>query len=359
MNGHAPMALLLQGGGHKNKPVLPKGYSSYQIFKAMLLYFSVRDMVRVPTCIGYEGMTVPENQGPVLFDCARGLNILFKMSPCSYILLRHEANRTLDLLSDPFNDHFEACFITRVDNPMQRFDFLARFPLDGASRKDLRCLDAYDDITQYCMKSHQLISQGLGDRALLVNVQTDSPRPWPITSVRSPASQTPTLLVGLLLNPSHTLRTVDRGPSAGEKAAASKFRDFWGEKAELRRFKDGSIVESLIWTPSIDEGVLVQILKHVLRRHLGDEASKGLSVLGGSFEHVLPINQTADPLAIYQPVMNAYELLDKQIRTLGAMPLQVLHIAAGDSQLRYTALDTPWLDSASCQMTVSHSRSIS
>ena len=54
------------------------------------------------------------------------------------------------------------------------------------------------------------------------------------------------LLIELLLNPLHINRAVDRGPSADEKELAASFREFWGKKAELRRFNDGSIRESLI-----------------------------------------------------------------------------------------------------------------
>jgi hypothetical protein len=29
--------------------------------------------------------------------------------------------------------------------------------------------------------------------------------------------------------------------------AAAKFRQFWGDKAELRRFQDGNIAEAVVW----------------------------------------------------------------------------------------------------------------
>lgn len=347
------MALLMQGGGPHNRPILSKGYSSHQFFKAMLLYLSVTDMIQVPVCTSYEGITALDGHGPVLFDGARGLNILYKMSPCSYTLLRHEATRTVELLNGSLNDNFEACFITKVDNPMHRFDLLARFSLDRESVKKIPSTDAHDDITRYCLQTHRLIKHGLNDRAVLVHIQPEAPSLWAITTGRSRAHKTSTLVIGLLLNPNLNARTVDRGPSAEETAAASEFRDFWGDKAELRRFKDGSIVESLVWTPTSSESVVEQILKHVLRRHLGEKASNSLSILEKSFANILPANSLADPVALYQPVMTAYEHLEKQIRSLVGLPLQIHHIVAGDAQLRYTALDVPWANSAACHMTVS------
>ncbi len=41
---------------------------------------------------------------------------------------------------------------------------------------------------------------------------------------------------------------VDRGPSA-DSTDAAEYRSFWGKKAELRRFKDGSILECVVWDP--------------------------------------------------------------------------------------------------------------
>lgn len=351
------MALLTQGGGPHDRPILSKGYNSHQIFKAILLYLSVKDLIRTPTCIGNQ-VSVASGKEPILFDGVRGLNILFKMSSWSYSSLRQEASRTLELLNDPFADQFNACFITKVDNPIQRFDFLASLPLHCNSLKPLSSTDAYDDITNYCMKSHQVITKGLGDRALLVNLQAECPPPWAVTTARTSTSQTSKLMVGLLLDPKHVNQTVDRGPSAEDQAASSAFRNFWGEKAELRRFKDGTIVESLTWSASSNQSVIEQILTHILQRHLGDDASSGLSVLGETFGQMLPANQVTDPVAVYQPVMAAYEILESQIRALEDMPLQIRQVSAGDAQLRYTSLSTSWLESVSNQMKVSQSYSI-
>lgn len=41
------------------------------------------------------------------------------------------------------------------------------------------------------------------------------------------------------------LDTVMRGPNAEDAEAAARFRAFWRDRAELRRFKDGSILETV------------------------------------------------------------------------------------------------------------------
>ncbi|CAM9915213.1 unnamed protein product, partial [Choristocarpus tenellus] len=55
------------------------------------------------------------------------------------------------------------------------------------------------------------------------------------------------LTVGLVIDGVLSGRVVDKGPPAEDTQGATKFRQFWGDKSELRRFKDGSIVEAVVW----------------------------------------------------------------------------------------------------------------
>lgn len=51
--------------------------------------------------------------------------------------------------------------------------------------------------------------------------------------------------VGLVLDPSECTKCVERGPSADDNEGSKVFCDIWKSKAEVRRFKDGSIVQSV------------------------------------------------------------------------------------------------------------------
>jgi len=55
------------------------------------------------------------------------------------------------------------------------------------------------------------------------------------------------LVIGLELNPETCFDIVDKGPEANLQEAAD-FRNFWGVKSELRRFKDGAIREAAVWS---------------------------------------------------------------------------------------------------------------
>lgn len=56
-----------------------------------------------------------------------------------------------------------------------------------------------------------------------------------------------TIWIGIVLDPENAFRIVDLGPSSDDDKLAKQFRSFWGDRAELRRFKDGRICESVVW----------------------------------------------------------------------------------------------------------------
>eukprot|EP01033_Poteriospumella_lacustris_P005404 gene5401-3849_t len=79
-------------------------------------------------------------------------------------------------------------------------------------------------------------------------------------------------------------RKVERGPPAvpasevsccGEspaERAVREFKDFWGEQAQLRRFKDGSILESVVWEDAefspLAHDLIENIARYIVSRHL-------------------------------------------------------------------------------------------
>lgn len=79
-------------------------------------------------------------------------------------------------------------------------------------------------------------------------------------------------------------RLVDRGPQADSAKAAAAFRHLWGERAELRRFPDGTIHEAVAWdhvAPAERHALPDMIAKHVLELHMpGCEVCSRASVPG-------------------------------------------------------------------------------
>jgi hypothetical protein len=102
-----------------------------------------------------------------------------------------------------------------------------------------------------------------------------------------PSAYSAHLLVGLQLDITHAHRLLDLGPAADDKQAALAFRAFWGARSEMRRFKDGSILEAVLWAdgadaasvdgaqvatplgaPDAEQWPLTHIARHVLQRHI-------------------------------------------------------------------------------------------
>ena len=337
------MALLMQGGGTKGKPELPRGYDGYQLFKATLHYLSLRNLVASPVFVDSDTIALVDHDRPMLFDGTRGMNILFKLTPWSYATLKHEAGVTLKLLSDPLSDHFDACFITKVDVLPQRFDRVMRMRTSLLPRSMPQMADALDDETCFCQRVYSALGKGLNNRITLLHLQTP---PIPCWDATIPPSITirRQIQLGIILNPESIGRVVDRGPLAEEKAAAAEFRRFWGDKAELRLFKDGNIRESLIWSSSdLIDTVLRQLIVYVVRRHLGKDVADSVELIGESYDRLLPNHNPAtnDPSTLFQPNMSAFESLERNLRGLKSLPLQIRQVSAADAQLRYSSLRIP------------------
>ena len=340
------MALLMQGGGTKGKPILSRGYDSYQLFRATLRYLSQRDIVANPVFVHSDNITLVDHDGPMLFDGTRGMNILFKMTSFSYATLKHEAGVTLKLLNDPLSDQFDACFVAKVDDLLQRFDCVMKMRTHQVSRPALQRADALSHETYFCQRVYKALSTGLGDRIRLLHITPPPTLPWDATAPQKPTKGLRQVQIGLLLDPENIGRTVDRGPSAEDKVAAAEFRRFWGDKAELRRFKDGSILESLIWSISDPtDNILKQIVAYVIGRHLGKDAVDSIELIGLSHDRLLPGQKLAinDPSTLFQPIMSAFESTEKEVRALEGLPLQIRQISAADPQLRYSSLRIPAL----------------
>lgn len=79
------LAILLQGGGPRGKPILSKGYSGLQLFKATLQVLSTKDLVINPIVMQASNADAAgSSSGPIVFDGLRGINVLFKMTNSSY-----------------------------------------------------------------------------------------------------------------------------------------------------------------------------------------------------------------------------------------------------------------------------------
>ncbi|ODM18328.1 hypothetical protein SI65_06199 [Aspergillus cristatus] len=327
----ALMSLLFEGGGPNGKPILLPSYSSYQLFKATIQFLAGRDLSE-PLLFFASDVPLPPG-GPVLYDGKRGLNLLYKTMPWSYELLRHEATTTLRMLNESRDDNFEKVFILKVNEPTLRYDRLISLPYSDNG-------DVLQTI-RHQAAVHEVVSKALGNRANLVSLSSRSIEPWAVGGKPSLKKDGGNIDIGLLLDSENASRVVDHGPSAEEKEEAASFRAFWGEKAELRRFKDGSILESLVWSnqPS-SPSIVRQILGYILRRHF-DITEQDIGYVGDEYDEKLRIG--GDGIVSYnspsfQLIANAFNSLERSIQSMDDVPLTIRQLAPASPIARYTAL---------------------
>ncbi|KAH7393873.1 Nrap protein-domain-containing protein [Phaeosphaeria sp. MPI-PUGE-AT-0046c] len=338
------MALLLQPDTGIGGQALSTGYSSYQLFKATLQFLARHDLSKKPFMIQAPNVTVPKNHtAPVFFDGPRGHNILYKMTPWSYTRLQLEAKATVDMLSDSVFDQFDSTFILKTELPTFKYDATLEIPL-AALELDKTSNDHDNSLSEACRKINNALTRALTDRITALSFTLPAEEDWKLSLQRPKDAFRGSLLVSLATDPANANRTVDHGPSAENKQEAAAFRKFWGEKSELRRFKDGSILESVVW--SAKDGsitVLEQIALYILSKHVGAQVAEQAKFTSDTFAQLVTAGRIQGQSGVtpFLPIMNAFAALEKDIRDLEELPLQLRHLRAADPQLRYTSVEPP------------------
>ena len=165
---------------------------------------------------------------------------------------------------------------------------------------------------------------------------------------------TPSIIqIGFILDPTNAFLLVDRGLSVEEAEKNPEFREFWGnDKTELRRFKDGSILESVVWdVKTVDEKAHIPatIAKHLLGRHFGVEEASVFTwqpSFDALIRHPTTISDVYSRLGSFvsrgfKEAISAFDSLVKRIKQLEDLPLSVATISPAHSALRHTTAFTP------------------
>lgn len=343
----ALMALLLQPNAGVGAQALSPGYSSYQLFKAVLQFLVRHDLLKRPFIFQASNITIPKAEhAPVIFDGPRGQNLLFKMTQWSYSRLRSEAKATVEMLSDSLFDHFDSTFILKTEITRMKYDATIEIPI-SAFDIDAHSEGYDEELNTITRKLYSTLTRALTDRVTALSFVFPEEEAWTTASLRPQEGSRKRLLVNISTDPANASRTVDHGPSAENKQEAAAFRKFWGEKSELRRFKDGSILESLVWSSKDGSAtVLEQIILYVLKQHLGAQVAEQANFTSDGVANLVTAGriQGQSGVAPFLPIMNAFSALEKDIRALEDLPLQLRHLRAADSQLRYASIDPPSSD---------------
>ncbi|TID30263.1 hypothetical protein CANINC_001143 [Pichia inconspicua] len=364
------MSALLQGGGINGNKILLHGYSSYQLFKGTIRYLATQDICDD----GYlsfsslldEKKSIFKKNGfniPTIFDKNTKINILWKMSKSSYTILKKYAIQTLDLLNDVIVDRFNQVFLTNNTNINIKYDSVVSIPyskLVEFNEDKFGSLEKISFVTlenYLCNKVYKILMEALDDRVYQIDVKlSKNLQSWSINK-RKPSNNllnSQYLIVGLFLNPDESDKRVTKGPLHTEKEKGEKFVSFWGDKAQVRRYKDNTVQWSCLWDVSPTDSVVLTIVKFILDRHLSDSTneshklSNNLIVNSSKFTSLLPQpliphSSTSQPLILpehFIKLKSAFDNIVKDISNLN-LPLTVRNILPASPSLRNTSVVLP------------------
>lgn len=346
------LALLLQGGESKGHAALSASLSSTQLFKAQIQFLSVTNFAEKP-CVFGPGKSEVEGHiesGPILWDSPRQLNVAFKMGPWSATMLHQHAKWTRSLLADSTADQFNPTFILKAGFPSHNFDLIARLnhPVSSDVSIGNSVTESRGRLWQLSSKVYRILKRALvdkemGERARLIHLNIPASAPWPLTDRPKPQESAP-LEVGILFDPINMARAVDRGPAAGptaeEKEECEKFRRFWGDRAELRRFERDTIRETLIWSSTTPFDICEEIMRYILGLHLRiGQVDNDITVSGNGLPALLSL-KPADT-ALFNVAKKAFSSFERDIRNLDDLPLRVRQIAPICPELRQASVKPP------------------
>ncbi|KAF7441237.1 hypothetical protein PC9H_001586 [Pleurotus ostreatus] len=360
MNGEEPTQ---DGKPLKRKP-LGKGLSSYQLFKAALDFIGKHDFVSSPVFTKTkDGHRFPPNEytdnySAVHVDSSSLVNLLAGIPVGSLRLLCYDAQKTLEILdhSSLNVDPFTEVFLKEQRDLMTRCDIVLRVDITSAKQRNesvAKILDHGSSINSLFAAIDVTLCAGLGNRCKAMAILHPTPSSRPLTQPLPSTSELTHIFIGLVLDTQHAFRLVDHGPSADEtdSTVIQRFRELWGSKAELRRFKDGRIVESVVWeVKTADERnhVPAMIVQHLLQNHFGIDGTKVVAWQNGFDsmlrlpEEVSSLYQEAGVAAGFRGAIAAFDQVVRSIKALDEkLPLAILNISPNSPYLRYTSVFAP------------------
>ncbi|KAL2091865.1 hypothetical protein ACEWY4_011663 [Coilia grayii] len=332
--------------------------SAYQLFRNALHFLASTDLTE-------NGITLarnPDSTAPslsdfhsafqvVFVDPSGHLNLCADMTAHTYKQIQHEASLSVQFWDDPTMDGFQALLMS--PKPLIRtYDHV--FQLCGLSKLQSACkkLNLFSELMDhsgnYIITALplllSLLQRGLGERIhLLVHSLPPSPE-WPVTSEPLKHKEQPPLSFGLLLNPEHLASALEKGPPADSPKAA-EFRQLWGERAELRRFQDGSITEAVLWeasTACLKRLVPQQIINHLLQLH-ADIPPSCVRYVGGLLDNVIIVREESCGTGEEESlkVVQCYDDLSRKLWQLEDLPLSITSVQGAHPALRYTQVLPP------------------
>lgn len=269
-------------------------------------------------------------------------NILSFLSVDLYRKVRYECLNAIKVLDNKSINSFQQLFLTTVPYYLQYDHFLSVKWDNKTFDKIIEKNGSIEDKIDYRDMPYphvrklimNVLRKGLGERVLSM---------IPVT-----CNENNDFKVGLILNPVHAFNIVDKGPQSNQQPESEEFRKFWGNKAEIRRFKDGSITESILWcnadAPIAEKRAICQKIVTFLLKHHFNIISDKIVYNAKQFDIVIrsifnELDETNEERSL--AAIRAFDEMSKELRNLNDLPLEIVSVLGTDSVFRYTDVTPP------------------
>eukprot|EP01052_Picozoa_sp_SAG31_P013047 SAG31_NODE_776_length_12175_cov_9.349122_7_plen_1171_part_00 len=264
----------------------------------------------------------------VLLNSSGQLNVMGRLSKNAFAEVQMHANISLALITgeEPANN-FSKLFLMNLEISAQ-FDLFASISVDYSHELSIQMKDDLRDTSLVDFlkcKLTAVVCRALGQRAELVRMID--------ATASGSAKKALQCTFGVYLNSQQAERLVDIGPAASDEMNSKEFRDFWKSKAELRRLKDGSIVQAVVWSDTADDisrqQVINSVLKTALSFNMNECTSATVEVADGGATLVTMLGQKSK-VSEWQRFQKAFDSLSKMIRRCygcaDGLPLAVVRV---------------------------------
>jgi U3 small nucleolar RNA-associated protein 22 len=267
-----------------------------------------------------------------------GMNVLFDWTAQTADEVKRDARHALNVLNDDGAD-YNALFL-HSDPQLAKFDtyYLVKdfdwMPKMAADPRGY--LDQFFPEKERFVRLAHLLKLCLNTRIAGLAVHAHANQiPAGIKKYDAESMRTNQIGVGLFFDRAECLRIVELGPAADDKDEAAKFRGIWKQRAELRRFQDGSIREAVAWDHLKDDRhqVVPNIVQFVLKEHFGHDKDIGLTDLALDFAWVA--NTT------FRQVQDAILKFTRNMRNMDLTPLKIARCEPINDVGRLTSLTPP------------------
>lgn len=317
----------------------------YQVMRAVLTQIQSEDWTstRLVASSAKETHKLMLDQGAVaiLLDRSLNHNIFYTLSTATIDLIRSEARAALQTLnSASVNLVNELC---SFPTPFYRkFDCYCRVILGEDSLDVWTRADFGTNSTWPTSRAIMAtLRKAFRRRVSLLALRPLPPLEWDVG--RELPDVSTVLEIGWNLDPDEE-HHIEKGPPA-DSAEAVEFREFWGDKCEIRRFQDGSILETVLWpgeTSDDRRSITANICEYILRRR--HRAVTKVTFAGELCDRVLQLPNchftqrygTGDEQLV--EINLKFNELAKILRKLPDLPADVTTIHGLCEELCYTAV---------------------